>query len=55
MSLIAPQEKLLQLDQQHIQLIDELDALNQRLELALDCFSPQSESERNQAEAESEL
>ena len=38
MNLFAPNEKIQQLEQRHVQLIDELDALNDRLEQALNSF-----------------
>lgn len=43
MNQFAPNEKIQQLEQRHVQLIDELDALNDRLEQALNSFAKSSE------------
>ena len=41
MTEVAPTDRLHQLEQKHLQLIEELDALNTRLEHALERFSKQ--------------
>ncbi len=38
MNELAPAEKIQQLEQRHVRLIEELDALNERLEQALSSF-----------------
>ncbi len=43
MNPFASNEKIQQLEQRHVQLIDELDALNDRLEQALNSFAKSSE------------
>lgn len=52
MSQIAPADKLQQLDQRHTLLIEELDALNLRLEQTLGSLSAASEPGAESAELE---
>ena len=45
MNEFAPNEKILQLEQRHVQLIDELDALDCRLEQTLTSFFAENNSD----------